>query len=391
MFSCVLRAESFSRLYVDGSLSGQYASGLRRYYAVVPLEDIPDDWADWLDVNAREATDKGKVPKAIRETLMGKPEWFAPLNRGLTVVAKQIDYDNKTRELTIKFDDRLYHGVMDGGHTLKAILDTREDLGDIEQVGHCNVEIFTGLDEEEIPAVVESRNTSRQVASKSLTNLQGGFDGLKGAIGAYQDEVSWIENDKGDMDVRELIGILTALDPSHGETPPVFAYSGKEKCLQLFRENAHRYQKLYPIARDALQLWDAIQYYLPDDYNKKGAEPGIGGKFGRLTGVTQSAKKPKRLPFIGKSTEYSIPTGYLYPVLSAFRAMLVDRDGQWAWVDSIDPIKLIKQGMATDIFNYSVRGSIHNYRNPNRTGKDSQTWNAAYMKARIMYLESASR
>ena len=391
MFSSVLQTESFSRLFVDGSPGDPYFPELRRYYAVVPLQDIPDDWADWLDVNARDATDKGKVPNAIRETLNDRPEWFAAFNRGLTLVAKQVEYDNKTRELTVRFDDRRYHGVMDGGHTLKAILDSREGSGDSEQVGHCNVEIFTGLDEEEIPAVVEARNTSKQVASKSLTNLQGRFEGLKEAVYPFADEISWFENDDGNMDVREVIGILTAIDPSHGDTLPVIAYSGKEQCLKLFREKNEQYQKLYGIAPEALRIWDAIQYYLPDQYNKKGPEPGTGGKFGRLTGVTQSQRKPKRLPFIDKFTEYSTPNGYLYPVLSAFRAMLVERDGRWEWGNGIDPIQFIKEGKAADIFIASVRESINAYRNPNRTGKDSQTWNAAYMKARIMYLESASR
>ena len=47
--------------------------------------------------------------------------------------------------------------------------------------------------------------------------------------------------------------------------------------------------------------------------------------------MTQSQRKPKRLPFIDKFTEYSTPNGYLYPVLSAFRAMLVEREFRWKW------------------------------------------------------------
>ncbi len=383
----VLPIKSFARLFVEQPSTDPSSAQLRRYYAVVPVKDIPLGWVDWLEVNAREATDKGKVPHAIRETLTDKPEWFAAFNRGLTVVAKQVEYDNKASELTLRFDDRRYHGVLDGGHTLKAILGSREETGDLPQAGYCNVEIFTGLDEDEIPAVVEARNTSKQVASKSLTNLQGRFEDLKDALGAFERKISWFENDEGDMDVRELIGILTALDPSHGSTPPVVAYSGKEQCLKLFREKTAAYEKLYGISRDALQIWDAIQFYLPGHYNQRGPEPGTSGKFGRLTGVTQSPKKPKELPFIDKSTEYNTPTGYIYPVLSAFRAMLVEENGQWTWGKGINPVQLIKDGVAADIFIGSVRHSIDTYRNPNRTGKDNQAWTSAFQAARIMYLE----
>ena len=384
MYSYVLPTKSFSRLFAEQPPEDPSSAQLRRYYAVVPVSAIPSEWANWLEVNAREATDKGKVPHAIRETLTDKPEWFAAFNRGLTVVAKQVEYDNKTREITLRFDDQLYHGVLDGGHTLKAILDSREDLDGTSQAGHCNVEVFTGLVEDEIPAVVEARNTSKQVASKSLTNLQGKFDDLKYALGDdLVDKISWFENDDGDMDVREVIGILTALDPSYGTTSPVVAYSGKEQCLKLFRQKDKDYEKLYGIAIDALQMWDSIQYYLPGHYNQKGSEPG---KFGGFTGVTKSTKKPKQLPFIGESTEYHIPTGYIYPVLSAFRAMLVEKNGRWTWGKGIDPIQLIKDGAAADIFRRSVRESIYTFRNPNRTGKDTQAWNTAYLVAQNMYL-----
>ena len=238
MYNCVLPTKSFSRLFAEQPVGSESTPQLRRYYAVVPVKDIPFEWANWLEVNAREATDKGKVPHAIRETLTDKPEWFAAFNRGLTVVAKQVHYDNKTLNLTLRFDDPLYHGLLDGGHTLKAILDAREDLGDSQQVGLCNVEVFTGLAEDEIPAVVEARNTSKQVASKSLTNLQGMFDDLKHAVGpSFAKEISWFENDDGDMDVRELIGILTALDPSHGSTPPIVAYGKSQPLMGSFTES----------------------------------------------------------------------------------------------------------------------------------------------------------
>ena len=387
MYKCALEARSFSRLHIDPPPGSPPKSALRRYYAVVPIEDIPEKWEDWLEVNARDTSDKGKVPKAIRTTLSEKPEWFAAYNRGLTVVASQINWDNKNNTLTLRFDKPEYHGVLDGGHTLRAIIDERSRLEGDALEGYCNIEIFTGLDESEIPSVVEARNTSKQVASKSLMNLDGSFEGLKKAIGETANLIAWKENEDGQFDVREVVGILTALDPTaaSGGTQPIRAYSGKEACLKRFRDNPATFVNLFEIASDALEMWDWIQYHLPGHYNER-----VSGKFGALTGVQYTPKKPKELPFIGKTTDYHTPTGYIYPVLSAFRAMLVGReDGKWVWGQGISPIELIKAGTAADIFIASVRESINNYRNANRTGKDSQAWTSAYQAALILHLQHA--
>ena len=102
--------------------------------------------------------------------------------------------------------------------------------------------------------------------------------------------------------------------------------------------------------------------------------------------MTQSSKKPKPLPFIGKSTEYHTPTGYIYPVLSAFRAMLEEKNGLWVWGKGIDPMRLIEDGLAADIFVGSVRRSIDDFHNPNRIGKNVATWGTAYLTAENFYL-----
>ena len=84
---------------------------------------------------------------------------------------------------------------------------------------------------------------------------------------------------------------------------------------------------------------------------------------------------------------YDIPTGYIYPILASFRAMLDEEDGSWVWGKDLNPQKLIHEGLATDIFLNSVRHSISLYKNANRTGKDVQPWTNAYQTARIYYLE----
>ena len=386
MSTFTLLPESFSRLHVSDD-----KPTLRRYYCVVPTSEIPEEWTNWLNVNARDFTSKGRVPKAIRSTLTDNPEWFSEYNRGLTIVASWARLDNKTKKLSIEFDNPDRHGVLDGGHTLGAILDDRDQSGQVKQSSYCNIEIFTGLEEREISNVVEARNSSKQVASQSLANLDGKFDDLKMALGEKKTElISWRENEGGDFDVREVIGILTALDRESYDNGihPITAYSGKEACIRRFASNDYKqaYQKLNGIVGDALEIWDAIQYYLPNQYNKMGSGEGTTGRFGGLKGVKQHPKKKKLLPFIGRETEYDIPSGYIYPILSSFRAMLVEEKALWTWGKGINAIQLIEEGAAAEIFVNSVRDSIGK-NNPNQTGKDSQVWNSAFMKAENIYLK----
>ena len=49
----------------------------------------------------------------------------------------------------------------------------------------------------------------------------------------------------------------------------------------------------------------------------------MGGKFGKLTGVTTyNGKRKAQLMFTGKESKYGVPAGFVYPVLGAFRALL---------------------------------------------------------------------
>ena len=383
MLSSTFSIPVFSFRHVPTPLESQ---GIQSYLCVVPVAAIPDRFKDWLEVNAREASLKGRVPQAIRETLAEDPENFVVFNRGLTIVAEVVSYDNQKKEVTLGFRDRDFNGVLDGGHTLAVILDHRQDIGEENSAdAYCRLEVMTGLPSDMIVPVVEARNTSRQVASKSLLNLDRRFDDLKSAIGSdYERLVTWKENQDGLVDVREIVGVLTAFDTNHysDDTHPVRAYSGKEQCLKHFAESPECYERLYPIARDLLSMWDEIQWAVPGQYNEK-----YNGRFGSLTGC-HDLTRPRRLHFIGVETERPFPTGYLYPTLAAFRSMLVENKGTAMWGKGLNPSDLIVDGLAAKIFAGAIVNSINTFRNPTKTGKDSSVWALAYRIAENFYLRA---
>ena len=383
MVQFTLSAHSFRTLPTPLETS----HGIRTYQCIVPVDSIPDQFSEWLAVNAREASLAGKVPKAIRSTLDEEPENFVAFNRGLTVLAKSVNYDNQSHRISLALDDKVNHGILDGGHTLAVILDRRdnqaEEPGEEDDTAYCRLEVMTGVPADMIRDLVEARNTSRQVATKSLMNLAGRFQELQKAIGpSITDVVSWRENQDGEVDVREVVALLTAFDGTHYDDThhPIVAYTGKEACLTHFETNPVCYEKLYPVAKDILRLWDEIQAVVPDQYNKE-----EGGRFGGLK-ACDPLKKARRLPIIGGQSVYPFPSGYLYPIVAAFRSMLVESNGVYGWGKSIDPCRVVRDGLANRIFSGPVVNSIKSYRNPNRTGKDANVWGLAYQMAENYFL-----
>ena len=134
--------------------------------------------------------------------------------------------------------------------------------------------------------------------------------------------------------------------------------------------------KYIPLLPKILELRDHIYATLPEAHN------GNGGKFGKLTDVGER-KKPETLTFSGESTKYKIPSGFIYPILAAFRATVACENGKCSW--KVDPIKFydsIKGELAERVVEQAIE-----FRNPNKMGKDKATWGRCYDLVRLSVLE----
>jgi hypothetical protein len=279
-------------------------------------------------------------------------------------------------------------------------LEETEDLGFDQYV---KIEILEGFAAADITQVVDARNTSNQVRDESLMNLAGKFDDLKKALkGApYFDLIAFKEfetsqnGEQKPIDVREIIGILTAFDRDHFDSRvhPINAYRSKAACLKHFGENLDSYEKIYPLAKDILALCDHVRDKLPYLYNQARGETGnvTGGKFGKLTGVS-FYKGESRWPlyFIGKKSKYGVPDGFVYPVLAAFRAMLEEKHGRCVWGAGMDPVELLSEELG-----FKLADTIGNFaldaQNPSKTGKSPLVWQACYQSAQVEYLTRTRR
>lgn len=368
--------------------------GYRDYFAVVEVKKLPDLSA-WRKINVRDPKLSGAVPKAIRESVHNHPELFVFMNRGIVLSAESVSFNNQTSELTLTMRDRNLHGLLDGGHTYNIVLEEGRNL---EEGQYVRLEVLVGFKLDEIPDLVDARNTSNQVRDQSLMNLKDEFEKLKKAIASnrYANLIAYKEHELLDdgstkpIDVREVIAILTCFDRDNfdARTHPINAYRSKAACLQHFAANKQSYEKIYPLANDILELHDYIHLYLPDLYNRVRAKGGevVGGKFGKLTGVgTYDGARKAQLLFVGKESKYGVPAGFVYPILGAFRALLEENRGRYVWGKGLNPLKLL-QGQLGETLADTIGNFALDARNPSKTGKQPLVWQACYQAAQVAYL-----
>ena len=178
--------------------------------------------------------------------------------------------------------------------------------------------------------IAGGRNTSIQVHTKSLLDLDKKFDFLKEELARHEwaNQVAWRENDDGDVDVVDVIARLSCFDietyPDR-HTHPVDAYRRKSSMLNRFKTHPERYERLVPIVRDVLFLHDWIAYDAEQRWQAVGGSSGTGGKYGRLEMVEHS--KPGRPAFTfrfldGETSDHRLRPPVVLPILATFRLLL---------------------------------------------------------------------
>jgi AIPR protein len=329
---------------------------------VVALDQYPYDFG--LGPNPREPMLTSPVSKKIAESLEENGEVFHLLNRGITIVAKGLEFDNKTQRVRLQLDEseeeKRDFGILDGGNTNARINKYREDLDDDKGVEELekrfvNVQVLVPRSNGSlIPPVEmqnllndikEARNTSIQVKSKSLADARRHFDALKAVVQdqPYFEQISWHEGQPGSVDALLIITLLMIYYPRFSDQvegrEPSNAYGHKERCLSAFLQYAEQEPdelvSWITIVPKLLELFDEIQVNFPQYY---------GGRFGKIKevqiyderryerGNKKYRKSPPNSQFTQQPMKYSYPTGWIYPIFAAFRVIVGPKEGgeiQW--------------------------------------------------------------
>lgn len=360
--------------------------GASTYLAVVSVKEIPPDFENWRGLNPRDPKLTSGVSKKIFATLEDNPDSFFFRNRGITLIVDRAEFDNKTNTLSLEMAEKSRNGLLDGGHTFQIIRSfvtglPEEELRNFD--AYVKVEIIEGIKElETVVDIVESRNTSTQVKEQSLEELKKHYEAIKEVLSSksYANRIAYKEFELAedgspkDIDIKDILSYLVCFDVEgfNGNSHPVKTYSTRSSVVDHFRDNKERMLKYVPLLPEILELHDEIYMELPEAYN------AAGGHFGRLTGVTEVSNRPRMdkivLPFTGKESRYRIPSGFIYPVLAAFRNLVDCKGDGCTW--KTNPIKFFRE-LEEDLAKRVGEQAIE-FRNPNKLGKDTATWRMCY-------------
>lgn len=306
-----------------------------KYICYLDAATIPQELRNWSNTNPRDQKMTTDVAKAIIESLEENDD-FHELNRGLLFSVESVHYDNRTELLTIELTNNDIHGNIDGGHTLRAILDAQNEEKDLTS-RYVFAEFFVGLTSP--VELAAARNTSIQVDLKSQEELRKSFDILKEILMPFPFErrVAYHMNQHYDegvqiIDVREIITILNMFNQNlypvlgqqgiSGDGQPIQSYTGKEISLKRFlnqgKENREKIlENMRPIINDIFRLWETVEQEFPQKVKNGKRQYGVKkySKYNKGEVVGHSL-------FYQSDLIYLVPKGIVYPVVGAFRALV---------------------------------------------------------------------
>jgi hypothetical protein len=351
-----------------------------KYVFDVQTSQVPSEIEEWKDVNPRDVRESGAVYDSILQTLEEDAENFHHVNRGLTILAQDVDYDEKTKTVRLTLSEKNKHGLVDGGHTARACI----KHGTKEAWVPVQVKITTaGM---EIVSVAGGLNRSNQVDLKSLVHMDGYFDELKKAIKGqpYEKEIGYkMFDESGTIDVRMILYYLRVFDCArYAKVHPYQVFGRKEQLVKDFEAEAKDLAPEYPDSFKILLTKTADILKLRDDLEEKLLQKEYS--LGRLmqdprrgTRVRSPRNRQRILQFTKRNVDGQLSLGHIMPMLGGFRAN-VDWNrpkGGFSWKVPLD--KLLPE-VAERLSQTIV--AVHRQENarPEYVGRNSLAWLMCY-------------
>lgn len=362
-------------------LKGSEVANIDYCVILVEVDNLPENIP--TKTNPREQNMNTKVAQRIKEGLTSPLSYFHILNRGILISAKDVEFKAPNTAI-ITFEDEDFHGIVDGGHTYRTIIENRAFIKS-EHKQYVKIELLTNI-ETMFEDVAAARNTSVQVKDSAIAELKKKFDEIiKDRIQdtPYAEKIAYKENEDKPIEVEEILAILYMFNiekNNSGEKIAVSSYSSKSYCQKQYIETYDRYitnmknnpyVKMSNIMPDIFKLYNMIEVNMGNKYK----EATKNGKYGSIKGVEIAKDKKYKSKFYDQEMEYRSPKGFIYPVLGSFRALIKERDGQYTWlVNPFECFETIGGMLVLD----TVERSRTLGNNPNAVGKDSGHWKQLY-------------
>jgi predicted Zn-ribbon and HTH transcriptional regulator len=323
-------------------------------------------------------------------------------NQGIYILVESADFQKLPGghgHLTLTLSDPDRHGIVNGGHTYAAIRDAiegaDEEEASIVERAYVRLHILQGIDPDKVAEIAEGLNRSKQVDDPSLDNLRKVFQGLKEAMQGKPGEkaIAYSQGDEGEVYITEVLVYLQLFNCERyaDDKHPYPLYRKPKQAEEQFKADLDTEregkpaatQLLVPRVHEILALADNIRLRTPTACKK------VGFEFGRMkTDAKKRAGSEKHrntvLPFINTTMNYTVPRGWVMPMLAGFRAN-VDwnlAEGKFQW--RMPPDELL-EGVIEDLARVCVTEHRDNNMRPEWVGNRESSYRQCYDKV-LLYL-----
>ncbi|MEG4066028.1 AIPR family protein [Microcoleus sp. Pol11C2] len=366
----------------------------------VDVNSLPVELQEWLEVNPRipKFTTKnklaGSVAKGIVKTLQEEPDRFALKNQGIYISVDSAIHQKQPGGnglLTLILTDKKRHGVINGGHTLRAILEARDSIS-FASAAYVRLHIYQLKDEVDIDMIAdmaEGLNRSLQVDDPSLENLKGSFDQikevLKGKRGAEQ--IAYHQGHPGNVDVIEVLTLCSLFNIkkySDRSKHPHALFGHRKEVLDTFVDDINisdsAFKRILPKLHEILAFSERVQQVLAPELGKI-------KKSNRQKDNRIGSEPNKREGYFISGELAELPLGFTYPLVAAFRANVCPeawKKGQFEWLE--DPESLLKK-YGKELATVVKQEYIDNKGKPAEVGRKEAAYRSCYNTITIALIE----
>ena len=397
MTKLVLKAKEFKKMVDPTNPNSSHI----KYVCYLQAMSIPQELDEWMSTNPREQKMSTNVAIKIKDSLSENLN-FHELNRGILLSVLSAKWDNTSEELLITLEDPAIHGNIDGGHTLRAILDAK-NKNILSSDRYVFLEIMVGL--KNPVELAAARNTSVQVDLKSIAELEKSFDVIKTAFTdlsfanriQYKMNEHYNDNDIDAIDIREIIALLIMFSQeiypyktAHGtlsDIQPVQCYSGKEASLKKFLKCNASDESPEKQKKNRESMVKDMKNIIPQIYELyeiiETSFASVSIQAGKRYGTRKYSKfddnnKVGDSLFEQKPLQYLVPKGIMYPLIGAFRSLVqIDSEIGYRWQKNpVDVWKAIGPKLVGLILDEKTE-------NPDVLAKNTNLWSNLFKEVYI--------
>jgi hypothetical protein len=254
--------------------------------------------------------------------------------------------------------------------------------------------------------ICEARNNNVSLTDETQANKRGFYEALKEFLPEdISKNIEWRSNAGGRIKPREIVALawvtLSYVNiPNHYRVNPNQIYRNKGHCVEMFsrmmedssvsnkNEANGTFELYHEGVKSALKalgqlprIYDYVYENLPEQYNK------AGGSFGKISAVRmfdvsktnntngKYLKIQPTTPFFEKPTTYTVPDGFIVPLVYALRRLLKKGDdGTVLW--SVDPTIWLQKNLGEVMKSYRLAIEMAQW-DPQKVGKNINTYDFA--------------